>query len=224
MAQTTMVSFFTYRGFWNKWKAFQRMGFPPLRNANVSGLQVWKPMGVGGGNGFSIRPDFSTYALITIFTDEPSALEFYESAALKHYSATSVEHRSYFMHCMHSHGEWGGKNPFQEYNNEAHNGPVAIITRATIKPKLAYNFWKYVPSVSRTLAKFPGLIFSKGFGEWPIFMQATFSVWEDLEKMKAYAYQNPSHAEMIKMTRLKAWYSEEMFSRFQVWDQKIVVK
>ena len=66
-----------------------------------------------------------------------------------------------------------------------------------------------------------GLSFSKGFGEWPIFILATFSVWDSLEHMKAYAYENPSHAAMVKKTRELNWYKEELFSRFVVWNEKI---
>ena len=59
-----------------------------------------------------------------------------------------------------------------------------------------------------------GLIFSKGIGEWPIFMQATFSFWEKGKHMMDYAYSNKKHADMVKKTRELGWYSEELFSRF----------
>jgi len=37
------------------------VGFPFLRN--VSGLSFFKLLGTGAGQGFSLAPDFSTYAL-----------------------------------------------------------------------------------------------------------------------------------------------------------------
>jgi len=205
----------------HKWRAITRMGFPPLMFSKVEGLQFWRAMGVGGENGFSIKADFSTYALVTVFETEEAALNFHEGTIMKKYTKNCIEHRSYFMHCIQTHGNWGGANPFLACENPDLTKKIAIITRATIKPLWAVKFWKFVPEVARSLGNYIGLCYSKGFGEWPIFILATFSVWDSLECMKAYAYQNPSHAAMVKKTREVNWYKEEMFSRFVVWDEKI---
>jgi len=223
MSQTTVVSFFKYRKTWDKWKAFTRMGFPPLMFSKVEGLQFWRAMGVGGKNGFSIQPDLSTYALVTVFETEQDAVKFYEGIIMKKYTKNCVERRSYFMYCIHTHGNWNGANPMVVCENPDVTKKIAIITRATIKPLLAVKFWKFVPEVSKTLENYKGLSYSKGFGEWPIMMQATFSVWDSLEHMEAYAYKNQSHAAMVKKTRELNWYKEEMFSRFVVWDEKIQI-
>jgi hypothetical protein len=63
------------------------------------------------------------------------------------------------------------------------------------------------------------LIFSKGIGEFPLLMQATFSLWASSEAMMNYAYQNPMHSEMVKKTKELKWYSEELFARFQIFHQ-----
>jgi len=34
--------------------------------------------------------------------------------------------------------------------------------------------------------------------------------------MKAFAYRNKEHAEVIKKTREQRWYSEDMFIRFRI--------
>lgn len=197
------------------------MGLPPLMFSKVEGLQFWRTMGVGGENGFSIQPDLSTYALLTVFETEQDAVKFYEGFIMKKYTKNCAEHRSYFMHCILTHGKWGGSNPLLVCENPNLTNKIAVITRATIKPLLALKFWKFVPEVSKKLKNYIGLSYTKGFGEWPILMQATFSVWDTLEHMKAYAYDNPNHAAMIKKTRALNWYKEEMFSRFVVWDEKI---
>jgi heme-degrading monooxygenase HmoA len=44
---------------------------------------------------------------------------------------------------------------------------------------------------------------------------ATFSVWENVEALKNFAYNSPEHQEAIKKTRQIDWYKEEMFARFQ---------
>jgi hypothetical protein len=49
----------------------------------------------------------------------------------------------------------------------------------------------------------------------PFLRQATFSVWEDAEKMKGFAYNMQQHRDVIAKTRSREWYSEEMFTRFR---------
>lgn len=214
MPQTTLISIFKYQGLKNKWKAFGRMGRIPLVGKQISGLSFWKPFGTGGGNGFSIRPDFSTYGLLTVFGSEEQARQFAASNIMDQYKNTAQRSSFFYLHTAQVHGEWSGVTPFEVSTKLDHQRPVCVITRATIKPSLAPKFWKYVPSVSDSMDDFPGLRFSKGIGEWPIFMQATFSYWDSAEAMKAYAYQNPKHHEMVRKTRELGWYSEELFARF----------
>jgi spheroidene monooxygenase len=61
---------------------------------------------------------------------------------------------------------------------------------------------------------FPGLLFSRGFSEIPLREQATFSVWENVEHMKKFAYSS-FHAMAIKITRRKKGFREDMYTRFQ---------
>lgn len=214
MSQTTILSLFQYQGFKPKWHALGRMGRPPLHNQNFQGLTFWKPFGTGSGNGFSIWPDFSTFGLLTVFDSEDNAKKFLKNKSLMEYEAPSVKHSHVLMHSIKAHGQWSKQEPFVSSVNHDPSKPLAVITRATIKPKLAHKFWWHVPSVSKSMDGHKGLIFSKGIGEWPIFMQATFSFWETGEDMMSYAYKNQKHAEMVKKTRELGWYSEELFSRF----------
>jgi heme-degrading monooxygenase HmoA len=66
------------------------------------------------------------------------------------------------------------------------------------------------------MASAPGYINSFGVGEAPVYRQATFSVWESLDHVKAFAYKSPEHAEVIKKTRSEGWYNEELFARFKL--------
>jgi hypothetical protein len=105
MAQTTVLSLFHYRTLSAKLKAFVRMGFPPLRNNTIPGLQFWKPLGTGGGNGFSLRPDFSTYGLITVFENELQAEKFISSTVLDRYLRTSDSYSHIHLHNIQAHGK-----------------------------------------------------------------------------------------------------------------------
>ncbi|WP_299363247.1 hypothetical protein [Winogradskyella sp.] len=214
MPQTVVVSFFKYQGKRRKWSALARMGRPPLINEIIPGLTFWKALGSGSGNGFSIWPDFSTYGLLTVFDSETEAKDFLASDIMGLYIEECMKHTHVLMHTIKAHGQWSKQEPFVATKVYDKSKPLAVITRATIKPKLAYRFWKYVPSVSKSMDGYAGLIFSKGIGEWPLLMQATFSLWKTGDAMMQYAYQNKKHTEMIKKTRELGWYSEELFSRF----------
>jgi heme-degrading monooxygenase HmoA len=117
---------------------------------------------------------------------------------------------------MQSHGKWNGKEPFGKPNNTIDYGPMAVLTRATIKMSRLKNFWSHVDEVANLMAGAPGYITSIGVGEAPVYRQATFSVWENMEQMKAFAYGSKQHAEVIKKTRSEGWYSEELFARFRI--------
>lgn len=115
-----------------------------------------------------------------------------------------------------SHGKWDGREPFGKPTGVIHSGPVAVLTRATIKIGRLKNFWSHVDEVAELMTKAPGYVTSIGVGEAPVYRQATFSVWESMEHMKAFAYGSKEHAEVIKKTRSEGWYSEELFVRFNI--------
>jgi len=220
MSQTTLISFFQYAGIKNKWYAFTRMGRSPILQKKINGLTFFKPLGTGSGNGFSIKPDFSTFGFVAVFKSEELAKEFLRTDVVKKYTKTTTDYSHVLMHTVKSHGKWSEQNPFESSVEYDKTKPLAVITRATIKPKLAYQFWKNVPAVSKSMDKYDELIFSKGIGEFPLLMQATFSLWSSAEAMMNYAYKNPKHAEMVKKTRELNWYSEELFARFQPFHQE----
>ena len=220
MSQTTLISFFKYAGIKNKWHALTRMGRSPILQKKINGLTFFKPLGTGSGNGFSVKPDFSTFGFLAVFKSEELAKEFLGTDVVKEYTKTTVSYSHVLMRTVKSHGEWSKLNPFESSVEYDKTKPLAVITRATIKPKLAYQFWKNVPAVSKSMDKYDELIFSKGIGEFPLLMQATFSLWSSAEAMINYAYKNPKHAEMVKKTRELNWYSEELFARFQPFYQE----
>ena len=220
MSQTVIISFFKYQGRKNKWQALGRMGRPPLLDKDIEGLTFWKALGSGSGNGFSIWPDWATFGLLTVFNSEEDANNFLTSEVITAYTETTINYSHVLMQSIKAHGQWSKQEPFISSVKYDASRPIAVITRATIKPKLAYKFWRYVPAVSKSMDGHKGLIYSKGIGEWPIFMQATFSFWETGDDMMAYAYKNEKHADMVKKTRELGWYSEELFSRFHVIEVK----
>lgn len=193
------------------------MGKALPRLSKLQGIQFYKTFGSGAGNGFSIFPDFSVYGILAVWQSRQHAENFTASEFLMDFNRHSTEQWTVLMQPAGGHGQWEGSNPFGAATGKILPGqPVAVLTRATIKWRYLYQFWKRVPSVSEKMGQYPGKIFSAGIGELPLVQQATFSIWQNLEAMKDYAYRNPRHMQVIKKTRELGWYSEEMFMRFRL--------
>ncbi len=212
-SEMVTMSLFRYSGRSNRWWAFRQMGLQPASLFNTSGLKQAKLLGSGAGNG--IWPNFGVYALLAIWDNETSARTFFaQDQWWAANQSRTTECYTVYMRAAVVHGEWGGEQPFTlatEYDIQA---PVAVITRATIKLRHIPGFWRFVPTVSKKVKGKPGQRLSIGVGEWPLFMQATFSIWDSSKAMMDYAYNNPYHREVIQKTRELGWYKEELFARF----------
>lgn len=216
----TQIHFFYLKSFTAKCWAFTQMQLAHSVLTKVPGLQFYKLLGTGGGDGYQWQPDFGTYALLTVFESKQQAEAFALHPWLTTYQKRCTKVNTFTLQAFEGHGFWDAKQPFEIFpHNESF--PVAVLTRAKIKWQFLHRFWQKVPKVSASLTQFPGQLFGKGIGELPLIQQATFSVWENKEAVMAYAYQNPKHREVVQMTRRLGWYAEEMFVRFIVVEMKI---
>ncbi len=208
------MSIFSFKGLRRRWRALQLMGLSPGMLKDVDGLQFGKMLGSGGGNGFSILPNFGVYALLGVWRDEAAAREFMAGGELfVECKKVSTGCRTFFMRTATVHGSWEGQSPFVVNAVAGPADPVCVITRATIARRHLWHFWRYVPPVSRSVIGREGLRYAIGIGELPIIQQATFSWWESNEAMQNYAYKSRHHSEVVRKTRELGWYSEELFAR-----------
>lgn len=216
--QITTVAIYKFSEF--KYWAFTQMQLGYRELAKVEGLQFHKILGTGAGNGFSAYPNFGQYAMLCIWKDETAARAFFSQNKFQDlYTDRSADRQVFFLRPVHGHGLWDGLEPFSYQDPEDEPLQWAVVTRATISFRRLLEFWKHVPSVSKSIEGQPGLRLSVGIGEWPLVQQATFSIWNNLDDMKAYAYKSRLHKEVITKTRDRQWYSEELFVRFQVMDE-----
>lgn len=219
--QITTISFFKYPNFKSKVWAFGMMQFAHAYLQKTKGLDFYKLMGTGKGMGFNPFPDWSVYTILQVWDSEESAIEFVENSDLMHkYKNNSSEQWTVFLKNITAHGEWSGKNPFQkDVSVDANIGPIAVVTRATIKARYLRTFWKYVPTSEKPLIDNSDLIYTKGIGEVPAVQMATFSLWKSMDAVKKFAYESKEHQIAIQKTRSLGWYKEELFSRFKPYRQ-----
>ena len=76
-------------------------------------LTFYKLLVTGGKNGFSLIPDFNTYALVTCWNNKQQAELFInESRVMQLYKEKTKSIRLIKLDPFYSHGSWDGVNPF----------------------------------------------------------------------------------------------------------------
>lgn len=198
--------------------AFLAMAIHRIPLALNSKCRFWKLMGSGKNGTFSLQPDWQQWATMTVWNTQKESDCFHKESFLSvWWKLFCFEKLNIQCIPLASHGQWDGIDPFKtDFYDKNHTGPVAVLTRASIRLNKLKQFWSNVDPVSKIMSQANGYITSFGIGEAPFFKQATFSVWDSMDSMKVFAYQSREHAEVIKKTRQEDWYSEELFARFKI--------
>jgi hypothetical protein len=198
-----------------RWWAWARLVQGPRALREVPGLRFAKVLGSGAGGGFGLAPSASHQGLFLGFDSEAQAMAFVEaSPVIAAYRARTRELCVAVLRASSSKGSWSGaalvptaKAPL------ADAGPVAALTRASIKLRHARAFWQRSPAAEAALAAAPGCLLSAGLGEAPLLRQATFSLWRDTTAMDAYA-RSGAHLAAIRAAYGGGYFAESMFVRF----------
>ncbi len=194
--------------------ALLQMAFAVPLLKRTHGLRFWKLLGSGHGSGFSLQPNWSRYGLLAVWEEGEAARSFFAQSALaQKYRGHADEIWTVYMLPLQAHGAWSGVNPFLPLATITANGPIAVLTRATIRLNRLRAFWREVPNTSRVLENAEGRLASIGIGEAPFVRQATFSLWRSEAEMQTFAYRG-DHQRVIRRTREERWYREELFARF----------
>ncbi len=198
--------------------AIARMALDRISLWRMKNISFWKLLGAGKGETFTPRDaDPRRWGLLVVIDPQTiSTLE--NSALLQRWRRRSTSEYSADLSPISVHGEWSRRTPFAEIPLVDRNwsGPIAAITRARIKWRKNFIFWRSVPPVTRSLHNSEGLIAAIGIGEAPVGLQGTFSVWTSSDAVKNFAYRGEAHKAAIAATHREEWYAEEMFARFAV--------
>ncbi|ETK30475.1 hypothetical protein [Microbispora sp. ATCC PTA-5024] len=197
--------------------AMRHMAFdrPVLRR--TEGLAFWRLLGTGRGPSMTLGADLRRWALLAVWRDETALLEFLDRSPIPaRWRDEAAESWHVRLEPLASRGRWNGTDPFAGAQpRDGTEGPVAVLTRASIRPSRLVAFYRSVPGVDRLLRDQDGCLASVGVGEWPLARQATFSLWRDAAAVRAFAYAGAAHREVIRRVRAHDWYAEELFARFR---------
>lgn len=214
--QTVSLSLFRFDGIAARFWALSMMGAARFSLPRVKGIGFWKLCGSGTGEGFTPIPNTAVYAILASWPDlETAKRQVAQSRLFKRYHAMSAESWSLFLNPISARGEWAHQTPFT-VQDDSGSGPIAALTRATVKPSVALKFWGQVPNISKVIGADPNVMFKIGIGEVPLFHQITFSVWPDTDSMANFARKDGPHAQAIRAVREGSWFREELYARFRV--------
>ena len=195
---------------------------PLVFNKNIS---FYKLLGCGKNGTFDKHPDWQQWGILTVQNASTDIEGFDTVSLINNLYGSFINKWLHFFNCetwtillnpVEGHGKWDGKEPFGILSNQStYYGMIATLTRATIRLRKLKAFWQNVAGAANEMSGAKGFITSVGIGEMPYIKQATFSIWQSREDMKAFAYQMHQHTAIIQKTRKENWYSEDMFVRFK---------
>lgn len=192
------------------------MGLARPAMRRLPGVGFWKLCGSGTGEGFTPVPNTAVYSILATWPDETTAREQTRSAAIyRRYRSRASESWTVFLGPVSARGEWSGTSPFEPSAVPDH-GPIAALTRATLRPLKAIRFWRRVPDISQVIGDDENVLFKIGIGEVPLMHQITFSIWPDTQAMADFARVDGPHARAIRAVRDGNWFREELYARFRI--------
>jgi len=185
----------------------------PQALQGIPGLLFSKVLGSGYEGGFGLRPSPSRQGMFGLFESLQTAQEFItNSSVLQAYQERSDEFCWALLKTWSCRGSWDGQS-LDVCAAQPIKGPVAALTRASIKLAKAPAFWRHAPPSQIALTDAKGCQLAVGLGEAPFVRQATFTIWDSVSDMNAYA-RSGAHLEAIQDAAQNDYFSESMFARF----------
>jgi spheroidene monooxygenase len=215
---TASLSLFRFEGILPRLWAITQMGAARFALAREPHLMFWKLCGSGTGEGFTPKPNWGVWAILAVWPDEAAARQgVAQGRVWRRWRGRASESATVYLSPLSARGSWAGVNPFvPEPFPDDPEGPLAVLTRASVKPGRALRFWRRVPDISAVIGADPNVLFKIGIGEVPLLHQITFSIWPDAASMARFARGDGPHGRAIKAVREEGWFTDELYARFRV--------
>jgi len=216
--QTVSLSLFRFNSIAARLWVLGQMGAARIAFARMPDVAFWKLCGSGTGEGFTPKPNWGVWAILAAWPDaETAKARIADARVYRRWRAVAQESWTVYLEPVASRGKWSGRAPFHaEPAPEADSRPLAVLTRASLKPTKMMRFWQRVPDISSVIGSDPNVIFKIGIGEMPFLHQVTFSIWPDAASMTKFARGDGPHGRAICAVREGNWFAEELYARFAV--------
>jgi heme-degrading monooxygenase HmoA len=196
--------------------ALTRLGTDRPALARTEGLVFWRLLGTGRGSDTGLGADLRRTALFAVWEDDAALDRFLDRSPIAQRWQVAAEAYTVRLRALGGHGTWRGFDVVERVTPGADDGgPVAFVTRATVRARRWRPFVAAGHRVSAEAAAAPGLLAVAGIGEAPLGRQATFSLWASAAAATTFASTSPHHREAVRRTRAEGWYGEELFAHFQ---------
>lgn len=213
--QTVTLSLFRFGTLADRLWVLGQMATARLALARMPEAGFWKLCGSGTGEGFTPRPNWGVWAILVAWPDAATArAQVANAPVFRRWRARAAEDWTIHLQAVSSRGEWAGVAPFAVQGTT--EGPLAVLTRASLRPSRLLRFWDRVPDISARIGADPNVAFKIGIGEVPMLHQVTFSVWPDTASMAAFARGDGPHGRAIRAVRAGNWFREELYARFRI--------
>ncbi len=204
-------------------RAFSHLAFGWYRLQGTRGLRFAKVLGSGRDGGFLPAPSATHQGLFLVFDNAANADAFLAmpGGLLGSLTGHARDVLTVKLHAYAARGQWSGKCPLAitagKPSPEA--GPIASLTRASIRPSKAAVFWRHAPPSQTSLHVSDGCLVAAGLGEIPLLRQATFTVWESEAAMERFSRRG-AHLDALRAAASGEYFSETLFARFMIEDLK----
>ena len=196
-------------------RALRLLSFGKHQLAADPGVRFFKCLGSGAGGGFTLKPSLYHLGLFATFDTDLDARAFIGSEVLRRLVLDHADEQFVCrMRAIAMRGTWDGRVPCAVQGFEAdYCGPIAAITRASIRPWRAAAFWRYAAPAQDQLRHVERCYVAAGLGEAPLLRQATFTIWRSAAAMTAFS-RTAEHGTAARAAMRQGYFSEDMFARF----------
>lgn len=192
--------------------ALRSRAFDRRRLDATPGLLFWKLLGTARGRETGPGSDFRRTALLAVW-ERDGDLSSFVAGPLPSWRE-AAERYDVRLRAITGHGAWRGTDVLTGVVPGDARGPIAVLTRASVRRGSWARFRAASVAVNADLQQADGLLAAVGIGETPIGRLGTFSLWSNATAVDAFA-ASPCHADAVRRTREQHWFGEELFARFE---------